>query len=753
MISWSKSLGATNYDRLISVAVDSSKNIYAVGKTNNGDRSAIVIKYDVQGVQQWAVYVDSANRMGNEITSIDLLSDGNIIVCDEDGVVTKLNSETGAIIWQVEIDSGPSWDANFRGTATPNGNYIFTNYESNDYTMYVICISGADGSSVWTKQITRTLGGSNGEIIPEDDFNAQYIDCNDTRVTISATTNLNSVYAGLVFSFPIDGEGIDGTYDEYVISSQSLDVNAQSTTSVAATLNELTSSASINETSPTANDSVITATKINIGGAVETPPPTSVVNGNSYANIASADGNLVIGVNNDNMTWTFATDRVLYGKTDRHITIAAVDADDDDYGVRQIVVDGVGTIHSRTQLQRDEFRIGLDFQGIDTSWTFDPTTLQVPSYKESSIYSYGGNLNLYAMNDGSNGIARLQSVSNQNGPNVFSQFEATPANATIKVYNGGSNGGTEHVWTFGADGKLTLPTAVFAGENSILPAIHFPIPETSGGYVGVTNAGIGITANNNTWMFEADGTTTFPNNTINQPASLLIKSGEDTAQVGSTMTIATDSNAGTGAGTPGVVDVAYDNTIIPAYYYPGGGAPNFTDSTITFANGDVRTITTIVATGGYIEIAYDGTTTSSPEFPIILKTGNYAAAVLAPKWTFGTNGNLTFPDATVQTTALVQREQIFTVDTGATDYAPTAVDFNLLFVTLAIGYSAVTPTSVTLPNGVPGQRLVIFNGSSLVTLTVNPGPLGRDISGGIVAEFIYSSIDGWMPLYGTNSPT
>ena len=314
--------------------------------------------------------------------------------------------------------------------------------------------------------------------------------------------------------------------------------------------------------------------------------------------------------------------------------------------------------------------------------------------------------------------------------------------------------GTVHTWKFGADGKLTLPTAVFDGENSILPAIHFPIPETSGGYVGVTNAGIGITANNNTWMFEADGTTTFPNNTINQPASLLIKSGEDTAQVGSTMTIDTDSNAGTGAGTPGVVDVAYDNTIIPAYYYSGGGNPVFTDSTITFANGDVRTITSIVATGGYIEIAYDGTTTSSsPEFPIILKTGNYAAAVLAPQWTFGTTGNLTFPDATVQTTALVQREQIFTVDTGATDYAPTAVDFNLLFVTLAIGYSAVTPTSVTLPNGVPGQRLVIFNGSSLVTLTVNPGPLGRDISGGIVAEFIYSSIDGWMPLYGTNSPT
>jgi hypothetical protein len=124
------------------------------------------------------------------------------------------------------------------------------------------------------------------------------------------------------------------------------------------------------------------------------------------------------------------------------------------------------------------------------------------------------------------------------------------------------------------------------------------------------------------------------------------------------------------------------------------------------------------------------------------------------RWRFGEDGDLTFPDGTNQSTALVQGEQIFTLDTGAIDYAPTAVDFNLLFVTPAIGYSSADPTSVTLPNGVPGQRLVIFNGSSLATLTVNPGLFGRDISAGVVAEFIYSGFDGlWIPLYGTNSLT
>jgi hypothetical protein len=137
----------------------------------------------------------------------------------------------------------------------------------------------------------------------------------------------------------------------------------------------------------------------------------------------------------------------------------------------------------------------------------------------------------------------------------------------------------------------------------------------------------------------------------------------------------------------------------------------------------------------------------------VIRTSTLGEEVTPHTWTFDNSGVLTFPNATTQTTAFIQGEQIFTLDTGNIDYAPTAVDFNLLFVTPAVGYSSADPTSVTLPNGVPGQRLVIFNGSSLATLTVNPGFLGRDISGGVVAEFIYTSTEGWMPLYGTNSPT
>ena len=291
-VSWTKNLGATNYDRLTSVVIDDSNNIYAVGYvSDNINRSAIVVKYDVTGTQQWSVYVDSDNNMGNELTSIDLLSDGNIIVCDEDGTVTKLDSSNGDIMWQMEIDSGPSWDGNFRGTATPDGNYIFTNYEDNDYTMYVICISGSDGSMIWAKQISRVSGNNNGEIRPENDFDAQYIDCNSTHVTVATSTELNSNYAGLVFSLPLDGQNVDGTYGQYVINSQELSVNTQSTTSVAATLVETTSSASVNSVSPDGNDSDIADTRIKIGGADEA---AATVAGIERHSASSGDNNITL---------------------------------------------------------------------------------------------------------------------------------------------------------------------------------------------------------------------------------------------------------------------------------------------------------------------------------------------------------------------------------------------------------------------------------------------------------------------------
>ena len=264
---WTKNVGTTDYDRLNSVAVDSDGNAYAAGYAWNNSRGSLVAKYDIDGNKQWAVYIDPSNNTGNELTSLDLLPDGDIITVDEEGTVTKLDKTDGSILWQVTVEDGPSWDGNFRGTATPDGDYIIANHEDDDYTLYVMRVSGSDGSSMWTKRITRTYGGSNGEINVEDDFDAQFIDCNATYLTISANTQPNSGNeTGLVISFPINGENVNGTYGQYIITSESLDWNTESTGSITATVTETPTNVTVNELSPSKTDSTFTVNKTNIGG-------------------------------------------------------------------------------------------------------------------------------------------------------------------------------------------------------------------------------------------------------------------------------------------------------------------------------------------------------------------------------------------------------------------------------------------------------------------------------------------------------
>jgi len=209
------------------------------------------------------------------LMSVDLLSDGNVITVDEDGVITKLNSSNGDIMWQVKADNGPSWDGDFRGTATPDGDYIITNDEDDNYTQYVMRVSGSDGTSVWDKRITRTYGGDNGEVTSNDD--GQYIDCNATHLAIAGRTEPpsgNSV--GLIYSFPITGDNVDGTYGQYVITSESMNWTTLSTTSIAATVTNTDISVTVNPVSPTSSSTYVTTSTITTMGGEPVVEPTVI---------------------------------------------------------------------------------------------------------------------------------------------------------------------------------------------------------------------------------------------------------------------------------------------------------------------------------------------------------------------------------------------------------------------------------------------------------------------------------------------
>lgn len=118
------------------------------------------------------------------------------------------------------------------------------------------------------------------------------------------------------------------------------------------------------------------------------------------------------------------------------------------------------------------------------------------------------------------------------------------------------------------------------------------------------------------------------------------------------------------------------------------------------------------------------------------------------RWRFDTNGALTFPDASVQTTGIPQGQQLFLMDGTNTVTHLTDVNFSLLLATPAVGYTGNDTHIITLADGAPGQRLVVVNNASLCNLEIIP----HTVPAGGRAEFVYTSGtfgDGWIPLYGT----
>jgi hypothetical protein len=88
------------------------------------------------------------------------------------------------------------------------------------------------------------------------------------------------------------------------------------------------------------------------------------------------------------------------------------------------------------------------------------------------------------------------------------------------------------------------------------------------------------------------------------------------------------------------------------------------------------------------------------------------------------------------------------MDGTNTDTSLTDVNFNLLLAAAAVGYTGNDTHTITIPDGTPGQRLVVVNNASLCTVEIGPHaipPVGR-------AEFVFTDGiygDGWIPLYGT----
>ena len=301
-------------------------------------------------------------------------------------------------------------------------------------------------------------------------------------------------------------------------------------------------------------------------------------------------------------------------------------------------------------------------------------------------------------------------------------FAANPGSEFTIDTTGGS-------WSFGNDGKLTLSTAgiVRSGTDtaqvgySYGPYANDIYNNTTGGalssgYVTAVNVGSSVT---DALFNPATPTATTTNGTIDANGIFVSSTSTGTFSMGTTIIVngAYIGNldyidiANPGAGLTLAVGGSYSGPVVTSGTLIKGysGWITRTPKTTTYvrwADGSSSQVTGS-ETNNYINDIIAGLITtdnvSGKSFPITLYTANYAAAIV-PEWTFGSNGSLTFPDATVQTTAW----------TGTTTAFNTAtLVANAVTATTVSGAaqpnitSVGTLTSLTVSGEIVAQKLTI----------------------------------------------
>jgi len=181
---------------------------------------------------------------------------------------------------------------------------------------------------------------------------------------------------------------------------------------------------------------------------------------------------------------------------------------------------------------------------------------------------------------------------------------------------------------------------------------------------------IDIQGGGGTWSFGTGGTLSLPNNGK-------ISSGVNIAQVGSSFAYATDAFGS--LYDTGLVALPADtnsNAVVAGYTIVSNTGVTLTVTSATFVAGSPN----------FVQVATTPTA-SSFAYPVTVYSADYVAGYTAPEWQFGTNGSLTFPNGTTQTTAA----ESFSFSVAADDSTQRAISNNELVK--FIGAGGITTSS------------------------------------------------------------
>jgi hypothetical protein len=287
-----------------------------------------------------------------------------------------------------------------------------------------------------------------------------------------------------------------------------------------------------------------------------------------------------------------------------------------------------------------------------------------------------------------------------------------PANGNISVASGNLTLGDSLM--IGAEASLfsVNETGLYFGGQNSDAGTYIQIPGRTASENGEPliiahqwdNTSIDIQGGSGTWSFGTGGTLSLPNNGK-------ISSGVNTAPVGSSFAYALNA-FGAGSDTGGVFLPSDTNSraIVAGY-------------TLVSNTGVTLTVTSISIVAGTPNFVSVSTTPTASAFlyPVTVYSADYVAGYTAPEWQFSTNGSLTFPNGTTQTTAA----ESFSFSVAADDSTQRAISNNELIKFIGAG-------GITTASDAEGAITITQSAAAAGTLT------GNTLASGVTASSLTS---------------
>ena len=243
-IQWQRVLGGASSDYGRRIAIDSADNVYVAGSTFStgaGGQDVLIAKYNSSGTIQWQRTLGGAGTDASEEIAID--SSDNIYI------VGRTNS-TGAgsydlLIAKYNTSGTIQWQRTLGGASDDYGNSIVIDSADN---IYVIGYTNSTGAGLndfliakyntsGTIQWQRVLGG-----VDHDVANSIAIDSSNNIYTVGYTSSTGAGgYDLLIAKLPNDGT-LTGTYGVWTYQSSALTDATSSLTDSAAGLTSASSS-------------------------------------------------------------------------------------------------------------------------------------------------------------------------------------------------------------------------------------------------------------------------------------------------------------------------------------------------------------------------------------------------------------------------------------------------------------------------------------------------------------------------------